>query len=85
MEFFSPNVLKPIRHSTSDNREMNMKCRRFNESKKETRKGMKSETEESFDINYAIFRSLHEYLSWGKMWYLCVFFRGGGDGVFLFC
>jgi hypothetical protein len=48
-----------------------MKCCRSNESKKETRKGMKSETEESFDINYIILGSLGECLSWGKMWYLC--------------
>ena len=84
MELFPPNVLKPIRHSTRDNREMNMKCRRSNESKKETRKGMKSETEVSFDVNYIIFGSLREYLSCGKMWYLCF---GGewGDGVLLFC
>jgi hypothetical protein len=49
-----------------DNREMNMKCRRSNERKKETRKGMKSEPEERFDINYIIFVSLREFLSWGE-------------------
>jgi len=45
---------------------------------------MKSETEVSFDVNYIIFGSLREYLSCGKMWYLCF---GGewGDGVLLFC
>ena len=62
IEFFFSNILKLIRHSTRDNREMNMKCR-SNESKKEAIKGMKSEAEERFYINYIIFGSLHECLS----------------------